>query len=185
MKNRLTTILLILVTQLSFGQIVASFEGNPQGFKDVSAYQDYDYIGYSSEGFTLVWLNGKAGLIDKIGYEVVPPKYDCLKGLRDGLVIVCNGQGGHLAVCGDPCAEIIQGKYGVIDTLGKEIVPLIYDGISYFNDEGLARVKLNEKYGVIDKTGKVIVPIIYDLKTLPKYRNSKYYIDGIEVEITR
>lgn len=185
MKNQLTTVLLILVAQLSFGQIVASFEGNSQEFKNVSAYQDYDYIGYSSEGFTLVKLNRKYGFIDKTGYEVISPKYDCVQDFREGLVIVCNGQGGHLAVCGDPCAEIIKGKYGVFDTTGKEIVPLIYDGISYFNDEGLARVKLNEKYGVIDKTGKVVVPIIYDLKTLPKWNNTRFYIDGIEVEITR
>ncbi len=50
-----------------------------------------------------------------------------------------------------------NGKWGFVDTTGKEIVPCIYDDAGYFN-EGLANVKKEEQWGFIDKTGKVTVP---------------------------
>jgi hypothetical protein len=38
----------------------------------------------------------------------------------------------------------------------------MYDYVSYFDRNQLAKVILNSKYGFIDKTGKIIIPIIYD-----------------------
>ena len=49
------------------------------------------------------------------------------------------------------------GKYGFIDTTGKEVVPPKYDRADSFS-EGLALVKLNYQYGFIDTTGKEVVP---------------------------
>jgi hypothetical protein len=49
----------------------------------------------------------------------------------------------------------LNGKWGFIDTAGKEVIPLKYDVAGWFC-EGLAMVILNGKYGFIDKTGKYV-----------------------------
>ena len=55
----------------------------------------------------------------------------------------------------------LNGKYGFIDSSGKEVIPLQYDNIGKFS-EGLAPVMLNDKWGFIDKTGKEVIPFRYD-----------------------
>jgi hypothetical protein len=95
-------------------------------------------------------VDGKWGLIDKTGKEIVPPKYDNAGGFKEGLAKVK-----------------LNGKWGFIDKTGKVIVPPKYDDAWSFS-EGLAKVKLNGKWGFIDKTGKEIVivfPPKYDFVT--------------------
>jgi serine/threonine protein kinase len=55
----------------------------------------------------------------------------------------------------------LNGKYGYIDTTGKEVIPLKYDYAQDFEKE-LAIVELNGKWGYIDKTGNEVIPIKYD-----------------------
>lgn len=55
-----------------------------------------------------------------------------------------------------------NGKYGVIDTKGKTVVPLKYEELNDFS-EGMASFRKGEKWGFIDKTGKEVIPAIYDL----------------------
>ena len=50
-----------------------------------------------------------------------------------------------------------DGKYGFIDTTGKEVAPCQYDDAESFS-EGFARVEKDGKYGFIDTTGKVVIP---------------------------
>lgn len=52
-------------------------------------------------------------------------------------------------------------KYGIIDTLGKEILPMKYDIITIFH-KGYAVIGQNGKYGLIDSTGKFKTPLVYD-----------------------
>lgn len=51
----------------------------------------------------------------------------------------------------------LDGKEGVINETGKEIVPIKYDKVFNF-ENGYARVRLNYKEGFVDKTGKEIIP---------------------------
>ena len=44
------------------------------------------------------------------------------------------------------------GKWGFVNTQGKEVIPLKYDNAGFFS-EGLAIVKLNGKIGYVDKEG--------------------------------
>ena len=55
-------------------------------------------------------------------------------------------------------AWIRNGRYGIIDTRGNEIVPFIYDFALPFAG-GYAVVKLGGYYGIIDTSGNAIVPI--------------------------
>ncbi len=53
-------------------------------------------------------------------------------------------------------------KYGYYDEKLRDVIPCIYDSISYSFDHGLARVGRNGKYGFIDVNGAVQIPIEYD-----------------------
>ncbi|MCY1313308.1 WG containing repeat protein [compost metagenome] len=78
---------------------------------------------------------------------VVPFIYDIADDFKGGVAIVRNNN-----------------KCGIIDKKGKEVTPLIYDGMDNFNNDtsGFARVQRNKKWGFINKSGKEIVPCIYD-----------------------
>lgn len=55
----------------------------------------------------------------------------------------------------------VKGKWGMIDTKGKIVIPIIYD--TRLNIlEGLIRIQLDNKYGYVDLTGKAITPLKYD-----------------------
>lgn len=53
-----------------------------------------------------------------------------------------------------------NGKYGIIDTQGKEIAACKYDEIGEFAD-GYAKVKQGNSWGIIDASGKETVPCKY------------------------
>lgn len=65
----------------------------------------------------------------------------------------CDFHEGLAGVCRD-------GKWGFIDTSGREVVPCKYDAVNDFH-EGLALVKLDGKFGYIDKTGCEVIPLQY------------------------
>lgn len=78
--------------------------------------------------------------------DEITSKYDEVYGFActDGLVSV-----------------MLNEKYGFVDSVGTEVIPIEYDSVWSFS-EGLVWVELNDKWGVIDKTGKVIVEPKYD-----------------------
>jgi hypothetical protein len=81
--------------------------------------------------------------------EIVPLKYDYVLNFSDGLAKVGIGD------------REVGYKYGFIDTMGNEIIPLIYDNIWEFTED-LLLVQYNGKSGFIDKTGMTVIPFIYD-----------------------
>lgn len=107
----------------------------------------FDDVGLFYFGLAIVKLNGKYGIINIDGNEILPIKYDLIENfcIPDGYLIVHENK-----------------KVGLFDTLGKEIVPTIYDYIrtdSY--DIGFIVVVIDDKYGILDKAGNVILPIKY------------------------
>ncbi len=64
-----------------------------------------------------------------------------------------------------------NGKYGMIDTKNKIIVPFIYDYAEYFEGDLAIVGKITGqdendndiyKYGFVNKNGKVVIPLKYD-----------------------
>ncbi|MCL1903211.1 MAG: WG repeat-containing protein, partial [Oscillospiraceae bacterium] len=53
------------------------------------------------------------------------------------------------------------GKYGVIDTNHKVLIPLEYNALGQYFAE-LASVKKGDKWGVVDTKGKTVIPFEYD-----------------------
>ena len=113
--------------------------------------------GYSSVSFSLhggghgghciVKRNGKEGVCDINGREIIVPKYD-------------NAYGGY------NCYIVyLNGKVGAFDINGKEIIaPYKYDGVS--RDPNLKKnyyeVHLNGKEGACDLSGREVVPTQYE-----------------------
>jgi len=86
---------------------------------------------------------------------------------------------------GDELIRIcIDGMYGLIDTTGKVVIPIKYDGIVYFESDDynflpeLIEIVLDDKYGLLDERGKIILPAKYD--------HIEDFGDGLlEVELNR
>ena len=53
-------------------------------------------------------------------------------------------------------------KYGLINPQGEIVVPLQFDEIDHFEDNGLAQVRQGEKYGLINIHGEIIAPVQFD-----------------------
>ncbi len=136
-------------------------------------------------------LNGKYGVIDKLGNEIVAPKYDEIKFFSqaaDWIETKLNGKFGFMEISRGIVREVFSPQYdeyfypggdgvgsGFIEvrlgtkwglmnkTSSKEITNMKYDEVSngFFNSS-LAEVKLNNKWGYIDKTGKEIIPCKYE-----------------------
>lgn len=59
--------------------------------------------------------------------------------------------------------KYLDGKYGLIDSIGKQIIPFIYDNILYEDDGYLTAIKDNKTYK-LDKTGKSILSENFEIQ---------------------
>lgn len=86
-------------------------------------------------------------------YDVVYPYQN------DGMILVNKG-GRRISV-----PQQDNGKYGYVDTLGREVVPLKYDAAQQFrNGRAVVGIRKNGalKYGQIDRTGALTLPVEWD-----------------------
>ncbi len=102
----------------------------------------YDDVDFFSEGICMIRKDGKYGLLNKKGKEVIIPKYDDIGGSQEGFAWFKLGD-----------------KRGFVEVAtGKEIIPAIYDDAHSFTD-GKAKVKKDGRTFYIDKTGKEVHPV--------------------------
>lgn len=126
-----------------------NIEGNP--IEDFAVYKalakKYDQV-WIECGETRTYsfvLDGKYGLADAEGNELIPPRYDWTSYSGDGMIVVG-----------------IYGKgIGFINIQGEEIVAPKYEEVTNFH-KGFAAVRLNGKWGAINKRGEVVVPFTHD-----------------------
>jgi WG containing repeat len=85
----------------------------------------------------------KFGFINRTGAVVVPPTYDAVGDLREGLIRVTAGN-----------------LSGYIDLSGKVVIAPKYDSAGEFRD-GRAVIRQGDKYALIDLSGKLIADIPY------------------------
>jgi hypothetical protein len=157
-----------------------TFAGEPETYR-VIVPPAYDY-GIRFYGYcTVVYKDGKQGLIDTDGNVVVPVIYDDINGVfYEGLAAARSGdKWGYVDTAGNVAIPFIyenaegfyidgkapvtlNGKTGLIDTKGHVVVPLIYDYVFSINKDGLAGVQIDDKHGIVDLEGNIILPIIYD-----------------------
>ena len=129
---------------------------SPSGETLISA-TEYLAVGPFSEGLAWVLSDPVVGwyAIDTHGVVVVPPAgYTDARPFHAGLAAVQR-----------------NGRWGAVDTQGREVVPMEYDAfrtassesayLSGFTSEGLAVVEQNGLHGVINRSGDVVVPFEY------------------------
>jgi len=105
------------------------------------------------------WEGGTKGVLSLNGIVVAPHKYDSIKLLENGLMQVC-----------------INRNWGLLNSTGKELLPVKYTKISDFRD-GFATICLggeyddselfssrikNGKWGVINEKGELVVECIHN-----------------------
>lgn len=86
-------------------------------------------------GVAVVQMNGKWGIINRKGIEIIPPKYDQIETFENGYAKVR-----------------IEGFSGLSNLNGKLIVEPDFEYISYAGD-GLFRVEQGDKVGYFDQSG--------------------------------
>jgi hypothetical protein len=126
---------------------------------------------YSSwDSKPVYFQNAKYGLIDSLGNVIVKPKYDEITCFSTQSFKSQSSDGIHgtiTVVNNEVNVVLLNKKYGVINTKGKEILPCQFDHIS-----GLGRVlliKQDSAYSFYSMTGNEISKIKYDYVDLSEY----------------
>lgn len=145
-------------------------------------------------GHALVCTDGRWGLINHRGRVVLPIVHEKMTTLfADSLFFAGTESGMALyntsmkpltpavytwnsGVSDGRIAVQRNGKYGFLDTKGREVIPCLYDEVSIFSSQR-AKVRLGDRFGIVDTNGRIVLPIEYDDHS-PK--SSKYvFYDGL------
>lgn len=113
----------------------ADYGTTATGAQIISAYQ---------EDAAIIRLEGKFGLINRQGYEIVAPIYDNVHLFNKGYAAVSK-----------------NGKWTFVNKQGKRLTPLRYDWVGGF-DQGHAPVLNNGQWGLLNEQGFEVVPTAYD-----------------------
>jgi hypothetical protein len=139
-------------------------DGEKYGFKDkegnVVIPAKYENAKASPIFAVPVKLNGKWGFIDKTGKEVIPFKYEDANYFWGEVIEEKTGDSTSFEITNLRTAVKLNGKWGFIDTTGKEVIPFKYNASTFFGR--MAAVELNDKYGFIDDIGNEVIPFKYD-----------------------
>ena len=171
--------------QLTRNQGAQEMEYSLEGLSNaLKRYDEVSHYGYENRAFRVI-KDGKYGLIDRKGIEIVPCKYGPIGEFYDNMAIVCDENEdnfGFMDIKGKLVVPISydynpydynhdfseglacvlkDGKCGFINTKGDVVIPLMYDGADRFS-EGLAPVQKDGKWGFIDETGNVVIPFSYE-----------------------
>jgi len=141
---------------------------------------NYDRLINFSDDVAVFKKDGKRGIVNISGKEILLPDYKSINTFVNGYAVVFGNsmdsgvidKSGKLvfSLSNSFIENFSEGlfsiqknmKAGYIDITGKEVIPLKYADTSSFSD-GLAAVE-NDKYkwGFIDKTGKEVIPFVYE-----------------------
>ncbi len=133
------------------------------GYDDYSVMFDYnsniDGISgnVSSSDYICVAKNGKWGIIDFTGKEIIRPKYPYKVFFNEGIGAVLSADKKSYYYVDDKGFGVIEKTFIFDDKADSEymfINKLFYNGVAVFCENG--------KYGAIDKTGAIIIPAEYD-----------------------
>ncbi|NJL13520.1 MAG: WG repeat-containing protein [Microscillaceae bacterium] len=125
------------------------------GFRSGKYDQQEEFV----RGFAVVSKNGKFGMINESGQEIVPPQYESVSYFIGSFAKIKE-----------------NGKFGFIDKTGKVVIAPKYDQIYGYNGE-YAKVILNGKVGLIDKEAREVIA--------PQYDAVSYNIIGDYFEVAR
>lgn len=145
-------------------------------------YSDIPYFGFH-KGYMIVVLNGKMGIIDTLGREIIEPFYKDISRYPEGEFLIgsmdsrskekdflyigddhkvytCKCQSVQRSYSGFIRIEV-GGNYGLLDSLGRELLPAKYRVIYGIGENGLVSAYSDEGGGIVNLENKVIVPFKY------------------------
>lgn len=143
----------------------------------------YDDMGEFSEGYFYASLNGKYGFLNETGEIAIPFQFEDAADFNKGLAVVESDSG--VGIINNLGAQISKFKYdwiepfnasvevvrcriddqfGLLDSLGIEVVSVQYDHIGDFA-EGLALAEAEGKYGFINMVGDTAIAFTYSYST--------------------
>lgn len=121
---------------------------------------------------------GKWGFINSDSIVQIPFQYDFLNPFENGLAYAEQGKEKFFITTSNlklaanydevrifsfgRAAVRIKNKWGFINEEGKVVIPLLYEEVDYFTQNGLCEVKKNHKSGFINTKGEIVVPIVYN-----------------------
>ena len=117
-------------------------------------YKEVDYnFGYYVGGlFKVVDIKDKIGFVNDQGKLIVPCKYDYSQSFEKGysVVRVADGEFNY--------------KYGLLDSLGKEVIPLKYGRLEFYADDNVLVFgsETTSNVGLMNLKGQILIPEEYD-----------------------
>lgn len=122
---------------------------------DIIFEPKYDYLSnlYPSK-LWYIKINGNYGLLNPTSKDtfLIRPKYQELK-----LSTIDTSETNYL----NRFQVRYNGLYGIIDSTGKEILPIEYSELDDRHEE-LYLAKKDDKYGFIKPSGEIVIPFMYD-----------------------
>jgi hypothetical protein len=108
----------------------------------------FDDVCEGEHGIVGVMRDGKVGVIEQTGAEVIEPRYDTM-GFGSGYI--SSGRTGLIPVQS-------RGKWGFVDLTGNEVIPTWFDAITRF-DRGMSWAERDGEWCAIDRRGNKIPAI--------------------------
>lgn len=99
-------------------------------------------------GFIFVVKDGKHGVINAEGKEIVPPAYTSIGNYCNGVAIVMNFTDGKFT-------------YGAVNTAGQLVIPMEYEGMGDWTEEGTIFACKDGAWGLIDRNNKSLTGFVY------------------------
>lgn len=138
------------------------------------------------DGYAMVMRYQRWGVIDRNGREVLPCMYERATVNSNGYFFAGDIYGMALFnyrfkpltdFIYNSVGDLADGRfaverdelYGFIDTLGRQILPCIYDEVSRFY-LNRAMVRFNDRYGIVDTAGRFVLPLEYTSTTTHGYK---------------
>lgn len=163
--------------------LIAVRENDKWGFVNTQGKQivpcEYNTVLPATEGYAAIMKNDMWGFVDSTGKIIATPQYKSVLPFKNGLAVVLTADNRQVFIDTQarealeftqydvvtPFSEGFsvvqkQGKKGVINKSGKQIIPLDYQAIAPFKN-GTAVVQQNNKWGVIGTQAQIIIPIEY------------------------
>lgn len=146
---------------------------------------EYDAIGYFDDCLYVsrLWLtkDGKCGFYDLLSAKLFPAQYDDIRPL-EGRFLLAGAEGAFALFSPDyekltafdlefaePLGQSLflaqkGGRYGLLDTLGRAVLPFEYDEIRFDRSvmRDLLPAQKSGKWGFVDLSGNEVIPFQYE-----------------------
>lgn len=125
--------------------------------------------------------NGTWGFSDENGSILIACEYERVNNFKNEIAIVSNNcvtihpHGIDVATSYRKC------KQGVINNQGKLIIPIEYDSICEFSNDGITKAYLAGKVGYINRKGEKIIPFIYNER--PFFRTGNFNLISLNEKV--